>query len=71
VNGKGFVTIGLLTGWQNLYIFMIIEILGSGLCEGAGELVNTREPAHRTRPKAEDLTKEREKFVCATKLHKR
>ena len=43
----------------------------AGACEGAGELVNAREPAYRARPKAEDSAKEREKFACATKLHKR
>jgi len=38
VNGKeGLVAIGLLTEWQNLYILMIIEILGLGLF---GEWVN-------------------------------
>jgi len=31
MNGKGFVTIGLLTEWQNLYNSMLIEILGLGL----------------------------------------
>ena len=35
----------------------------AGACEGAGELDNAREPANRARPKAEDSTKEREKFV--------
>ena len=34
----------------------------AGACEGAGELVKAREPAHRTRPKAENSAKEREKF---------
>ncbi len=34
----------------------------AGACEGAGELVEAREPADRARPKAEDSAKEREKF---------
>jgi len=31
VNVKGFVAIGLLTEWQNLYNSMLIKILGLGL----------------------------------------
>jgi hypothetical protein len=45
VNGKGFGAIGLLTEWQNLYIAMIIEILGLGLGDerflSKGELLVT------------------------------
>ena len=42
----------------------------AGACEGAGELVIAREPAHRARPKAEDSAKEREKFVRISINHK-
>ena len=51
-----------LRGGAKFMLDKTINFVGPD-CEGAGELVNAREPAHRARPKAEDSAKEREKFV--------
>jgi hypothetical protein len=48
------------------YLSKNTAFLKQVICEGAGELDKAREPADRTRLKAEDSTKEREKFVLKT-----